>query len=132
MAVIILPALIVFPWIVRNYLVFDRLILVRDNLGGELAYSNSDCATFSLLWKHGQWLLLQSSSDREPERSAEVLAMGEARYNDSRLREARLWITDNPRKFMSLCVQRFVAFWLPHDRGNLFQIPRNRHDSLFT
>jgi hypothetical protein len=40
-----LPLLIVSLWMVRNYLVFKRPILIRDNLGKELANSNNPCAS---------------------------------------------------------------------------------------
>ena len=48
LVLILLPVVIVAPWIIRNYLVFDRYILVRDNLGLELTVSNSDGARFGL------------------------------------------------------------------------------------
>ena len=42
-----------------------------------------------------------------------VLTIGEARYNEIRLREAVDWIETHPTRFFKLCVQRFIAFWIP-------------------
>jgi len=120
-ALIILPAVMVSPWIVRNYLVFDRIILVRDNLGLELSVSNNDCAVFNLSAQLEGGCFQKVHPNRSASEAARVLAMGEARYNELRLREGRNWITKNSHRFMSLCAQRFVAFWLPHETEDLTQ-----------
>ena len=114
-ALILLPAMIVSPWIVRNYLVFDRVIFVRDNLGLELAVSNNDCAAFGLRTNMGSGCFQKFHPNGSVGEAAKVLALGEARYNEVRLHEAAIWIAGNAGRFMSLCAQRFVAFWLPHE-----------------
>ena len=118
-ALIILPTMMVSPWIVRNYLVFDRIILVRDNLGLELSVSNNDCAAFGVRVQIDSGCFQKVHPNGNMVEAAKVLAMGEARYNELRLHEAGHWITGNSHRFMSLCIQRLVAFWLPHDSENL-------------
>jgi hypothetical protein len=120
-ALIILPAIIVSPWIVRNYLVFHRIVFVRDNLGLELSVSNNDCAPFSLRENLAIGCLQKSHPNENVAEAGKVLAMGEARYNELRLREGIDWVTGNPHRFMSLCAQRFVAFWLPHFSEDLMR-----------
>jgi hypothetical protein len=120
-ALIILPAVMVSPWIVRNYLVFDRLILVRDNLGLELSVSNNDCALFGLIAQLDNGCFQKVHPNVNVSEAARVLALGEARYNELCLREGEHWITKNSHRFISLCAQRLVAFWLPHESENLTQ-----------
>jgi hypothetical protein len=105
----------VSPWIVRNYLVFDRLIPVRDNLGLELSVSNNDCATFGLRENLRTGCFYRVHPNGSDVEATKVLALGEARYNEVRLLEGRGWIAKHSDRFMSLCVQRFVAFWFPHE-----------------
>jgi hypothetical protein len=116
---ILLPVLMVSPWIVRNYLVFDRIILVRDNLGLELSVSNNDCAAFGLRANMQSGCFQDFHPNGSVGEAAKVLAMGEARYNELRLHQAVNWIAANLSRFTSLCAQRLVAFWLPHESDNL-------------
>jgi len=118
-ALIVLPVMMVAPWIVRNYLVFDRIILVRGNLGLELSVSNNDCAPFSLMANMVSGCFGKHHPGGNAGECAKILAMGEARYNELRLHEAIDWVTGNPHRFLSLCAQRFVAFWLPHNSESL-------------
>lgn len=43
---IVLAALVIALWLLRNFSVFHRFIFVRDNFGLELYVSNNDCAKF--------------------------------------------------------------------------------------
>lgn len=118
-ALVLLPAVMVVPWMVRNYLVFDRIILVRDDLGEAVSTSNNDCAAFSLRMNLDGGCFQKVHPNASMTESEKVLAMGEARYNELRLREAGRWISGNPHRFIELSVQRFVAFWLPHESEHL-------------
>jgi len=121
---VIAPALIVLPWIIRNYVVFDRIVPVRDNLGLELSVSNSDCAAFSLEANIQSGCFMVSHPDASLAQAYKVLAMGEASYNHDRLRQAWQWIGENPGSFGTLCLERMLAFWIPDDSnpiGHLLQ-----------
>lgn len=117
--VVLLPLMLITPWTFRNYKVFHRVILVRDNLGEVLATSNNPCAGFSItetrLVRGCYQTVHPNDSLAEARR---VRAMGEPSYYDTRMRAAIEWITANPEKFTELCRQRLVAFWLPHDLDN--------------
>jgi hypothetical protein len=107
------------PWIARNYLIFHRVILVRDNLGTELAVSNNECAEFGTLLNEVTHCFEKVHPNANREEATKVRALGEAQYNAARLREAVLWIDNNRSRFMELCRQRFVAFWMPHESADL-------------
>jgi hypothetical protein len=122
LAVIFLPFAVISPWLVRNYRVFHHAVLVRDNLGMEMAISNNDCATF---WSRNN---LASNCYQRPNESAveaaEVRTMGEYEYNREKMREAFLWIRRNPGKFAELTKQRFLAFWFSIPNGDYLAIRR--------
>lgn len=108
---IVVPALIVAPWTIRNALVFHRFILVRDNLGLELSVSNHDGAQFGLYQNFDSFNRVHPNGSIEEARR--VLALGEPAYNDLKLREALSWIGHNPARFAKLCALRALAFWFP-------------------
>ena len=118
-ALIILPAVMISPWIVRNYLIFHRVILVRDNLGTELAVSNNDCAVFGTLLNEVTHCFDKVHPNVNLEEARKVRALGEAQYNESRLHEAVSWIDNNRSRFIELLRQRFIAFWMPHESADL-------------
>jgi hypothetical protein len=115
---IILPVLIVSPWLVRNYLVFHRLSL-RDNFGLELATSNRDCAQFAARINFDSGCFDSSHPNGSLIEARKVAQMGEVRYNDQRLREGMKWIEGHPVRFLKLVGIRFVAFWFPTETANI-------------
>jgi len=113
---IVLPALIVVPWTVRNYLVFHRFILVRDDLGLELAVSNNDCAQFSTE-RNQAGCFQRNHPNASVSEGKRIIDLGEPDYNQLRLREALDWIKSHPRQFAWLTTCRFIAWWIPTDIG---------------
>jgi hypothetical protein len=111
--VVLLPALMVAPWMIRNYLVFDRIIFVRDNFGLELSVSNNDCAVFGIVQNRQSGCFAKVHPNANIDEARKVLAYGEPKYNDLKLREARSWIENHPARFLELSAVRFAAFWLP-------------------
>ena len=110
---ILLPILVIFPWTVRNYLVFHRFILIRDNLGLELSVSNNDCAQFGIQANIATGCFDKLHPNHNVNEARKVMELGEVKYNDMRLREALHWISSHPVKFTKLSLMRFIAFWLP-------------------
>jgi hypothetical protein len=108
---LLLPAMIVAPWTIRNALVFHRFIPVRDNLGLELAVSNNDCAMFGLYQNFDCFFEVHPNGSIAE--ASKVLSLGEPAYNDLKLREALTWIQTHPARFLELCALRFAAFWIP-------------------
>ena len=112
---VIVPLLLLVPWIIRNYVVFHHVVAVRDNLGMELGVSNNPCAKFSVMDNLAGCDIHPNRDYAEAQR---LLVLGEYNYNHQRLREALDWIAGNPSQFIHLTVQRTVAFWFPNHSGN--------------
>ena len=110
LVVILVPTVIVTPWLLRNYLVFDRFILVRDNLGLELAVSNSDRARFGMQDNFASGYFDEVHPNKSMKEAKKVLTYGEARYNELRLREALYWIRTHPTTFFKLCAKDVSPF----------------------
>jgi len=115
---ILLPALIVTPWTVRNYLVFHSLVPIRDNFGLELSVSNNDCAQFSIALNLASGCMNDHPSLNLNE-ARKVLELGEPKYFELRRQEALHWIGDHPARFLKLTAMRFVFFWMPSESGTI-------------
>ena len=113
-----IPFLIVSPWLIRNYRVFDHVVFIRDNFGLELAISNNPCARF--WFKANQFSHCYAHPNESAEEAEKVRAMGEYEYNQALQKEALSWIRSNPGRFATLTTQRLIAFWLPTPTGNPF------------
>jgi hypothetical protein len=119
-AILLIPILMVGPWTLRNFITFKRVIVLRDNLGLELAISNNDCASVSYELNHKTGCFDKLHPDLSSTEAARVREWGEPRYNDVRLREAVEWIGSHPERFAALSAQRSFAFWMPVDSANPF------------
>jgi hypothetical protein len=99
------------PWTLRNYEQFRKVFFMRDNLGLELAVSNSDNA--SPLFDEN----IQAPSYRSPlgsrAEAEKVLEMGEIAYSQERMQEAKAWIKTHPGRFLQLTLERVFYFWFP-------------------
>ena len=113
---LLMPALILTPWAIRNGVVFHRFILVRDDLGLELAVSNNNCAQFSME-QNFKGCFQQTHPNRNVREARRVIDLGEADYNQLRFYEALSWIKNHPRRFIQLSSYRFIAFWMPTESG---------------
>lgn len=120
MVIVLIPVVVVAPWLVRNYLVFHRFIPVRDNLGLELAVSNNDCARFGIQRNFETGCFQKEHPNVNLDEAKKVLALDEPKYNDLRLQEAKRWIAGNPVRFAKLCAMRFVVFWMPTETTSFF------------
>jgi hypothetical protein len=109
----LLPLVVVMPWTVRNFLVFHQPVFIRDDLGLELAVSNNDCASAFFEVNDENGCFESTHPNKNYEEAFRVREMGEVAYNHMRFHEALDWIKQNPKRFASLCEQRFVAFWFP-------------------
>jgi len=109
----LVPLLMVSPWIVRNYVVFHRIVFIRDNLGKELAESNNPCA--SALWavNNNNGCFASVDPNLNGDEALRLRSMGEVEYNRMRMGDAIHWIRANPGAFLALSAARFSAFWFP-------------------
>jgi len=95
---------VITPWLVRNYVVFDKLIFIRGDLGSEFRTGNNPLA-------HGSYIpLLRAGSN--PALTVQYNRMGEVDWVAEQGRLARQWITENPESFLRLSCQRAFLFWI--------------------
>lgn len=93
--------LVLVPWTVRNYAVFDRLIPVRDNFGLELSLGN----------RPGMQGTVDYSGDFPDHDPTMYSRMGEMKFMDTKFREATRHILANRAAFVSRFIRRWVEFW---------------------
>ncbi|MGB9255403.1 MAG: glycosyltransferase family 39 protein [Candidatus Korobacteraceae bacterium] len=95
---------VITPWLVRNYIVFDKVI-IRGDLGSELRAGNNrlaDGSGFVPEYRPGNNSLLY----------AQYKEMGEAAFDTEQGRQARIWIAEDPARFLALSCRRVFFFWL--------------------
>jgi len=113
LVLVLLPALMVAPWLLRNYQTFHQFVFIRNGLGLEMEVGNNSCASFSMEVNRLTSCYAQHHPNENREEASLVAEMGEVAYNKRKLRTAMEWIQENPGKFATLTVKRFVAFWTP-------------------
>lgn len=101
---IAVAALCVVPWLARNYLVFHRLVFIRDDFAVELRVGNQP-------GQNGRWDgdVHPSSSDYELSR---VLELGEVGYAQVAGQEALYTIRSHPRDFLRSTIFRVGYWWI--------------------
>jgi 4-amino-4-deoxy-L-arabinose transferase-like glycosyltransferase len=91
------------PWLVRNYEVFGRFVLIRDDFGLQFRLGN---------WKGADGMLmayLQPNLNRlELEK---FQTMGELAYGESCKQMAFEWVRENPGRFAAISLKRFFYYW---------------------
>ena len=115
LALVLLPMLLVAPWIARNFLVFHKLFFVRDNLGLEMAVSNRSCAGPLFDENESDGCFAEAHPNENLAAAAQVRELGEIEFNHLRMEEAITWIKTNPGPFVELSAERFAMFWFPPD-----------------
>ena len=127
---VVIPAVVILPWIVRNHVVFERFIFIRGNLGMELNVSNNPCAQFGMRINQRTGCFQAIHPSESIVEARKLGAMGEVAYQKALLNQAVEWIQQNPQRFLDLALQRFWLFWFPSDEGNnvaeLFSMGRRR------
>ena len=91
------------PWLVRNYNVFGRFVLIRDDFGQQFRLGNGPGADGILM------AYLQPNLDSEELQRFRTL--GELPYAEARKREAFAWIREDPGHFADVSFRRFVYYW---------------------
>lgn len=120
LTLLILPFLIISPWLVRNYRTFGHFVFMRDSLGLELATSNNPCATLWLKLNEATGCFASNHPNDGFEQAQRLLQLGEYQYNQQRMHEALEWIHANPGRFATLTGWRIVLFWFPSGTPNPF------------
>jgi len=95
------------PWTVRNYVELGRFIPIRDNLGLELWLGN----------RPGMQGTVDYSGDFPDHDPSTYARLGELRFMDAKLEDAKAFIVRHPVAFAERCLQRAVQFWyFPYSR----------------
>jgi hypothetical protein len=106
-------AIMLAPWVVRNYLVLGSPIWSRSNLGLELNLSNNDGV--SPLWRenHRADVFQKLNPSSNPIERQRISALGEVAYNKEKLAVAKQWMISHPGRLVTLTAQRIWYFWFP-------------------
>src|SRR5438105_5237329 len=91
------------PWMVRDYLTFHKIILIRGNFGVELRMGNGPSAD-------GQ-LKPYIHPTQDPQQFELYRHMGEVAYSKMRGEQAMEWIRAHPARFAQISLIRFYYYW---------------------
>jgi 4-amino-4-deoxy-L-arabinose transferase-like glycosyltransferase len=101
---VLTAALVVSPWLVRNYQVFGQFIFVRDNLPLEMYEANNDQS-------QGLWTRNEHPGNN-PEAMRRFQELGELGFMAEKKEEVRQFIREHPGRFLWFTVERAVYFWI--------------------
>ncbi|HEX8816353.1 MAG TPA: glycosyltransferase family 39 protein [Terriglobales bacterium] len=102
------------PWTVRNYVVFHRLLPLRDNFGLELWVGNYEGAIEAQPYPYPKDFPLIDPT--------EYNRLGEMRYMDLKLREGLEFVREHPGEYVVMAAYRFFFFW-NDPRGSWWLLP---------
>ncbi|MGH9528408.1 MAG: glycosyltransferase family 39 protein [Terriglobales bacterium] len=100
---VVVAMAVVSPWIVRNYIVFDKFIFVRDNMPLELHMANNDQS--GGLWTRNEHPANDSAAMHEFQR------LGELRFMDQKHEQFQQFLREHPGKFIGFTLERVFYFW---------------------
>jgi hypothetical protein len=121
---VLVIAVCLAPWVIRNCYALGSPIIARSNLGIELRISNNDFASADqrinlINGLYEKYHPLQNATE-----AAKLREMGEVAYNKQAEDEAKRWIQIHPWRFLELCLGRMRCFWL-------YQDPTSRMKTIF-
>ncbi|MEF3275707.1 MAG: glycosyltransferase family 39 protein [Chloroflexus sp.] len=103
-----LAGIVVLPWTVRNYQVFNRFVPLKTSFGLNFWMGNNPNATGFLYTMDGTPM----PATLPPERIAYLASLNEAERYAVLQREALTWIAAHPDRFLALTVRRLGYLWL--------------------
>jgi hypothetical protein len=109
---LVVTALFLAPWAIRNYVALGAPIWSRSNMGLELWLSNHEgvAATFQQNEALGFGTMHPCCDESE---RAHMRVVGEVAYNREKQRLAVAWIRSHLSRFVALTAERAVLFWTP-------------------
>jgi hypothetical protein len=103
-ATVLIFAICLVPWTVRNYRVFGKFIVLRSNFGLELWLGNNpDVSDTWTPWRH---------PNDDPEEAEKFKQMGEIAFMAEKQREASTFMRTHPAETLHFMFRRFVDNWL--------------------
>jgi 4-amino-4-deoxy-L-arabinose transferase-like glycosyltransferase len=122
---VLAAALVVSPWLVRNYEVFGKFILVRDNLPLEMYEANNDQS--SGLWTRNE------HPGNNPEAMRRFQELGELGFMAEKQQQVRQFIREHPARFAWFTVERAVYFWIAPPQATIvagYDLMISRHTNF--
>ncbi len=123
---IAVAAIVVSPWLVRNYEVFGKFVFVRDNLPLELHMANNQHS-------EGLW-----TRNEHPGNDADAMRQfqetGELRFMELKKIEFNQFVREHPGNFVWFSLQRAAYFWIaPPSFTNFkgYDLEISRHMNFF-
>ncbi len=91
------------PWLVRNYVVFGKMVFIRDNFGNEFRSGNNPLSQGVKV------------ANYDMAANGQIFAvyqhLGEIEINKKQADEGKEWVAQHPQRFVELCLLRFYYFW---------------------
>jgi len=100
---LLVSAVAVSPWLVRNYRVFHRPLLMKTNFWLEFTAGNSI--------NQWHWWSDDAHPTRNPAELRKFLEQGELPYMAGKRDEALEFLREHPGTYVWLCLRRFVYVW---------------------
>ena len=122
---VLTAALLVSPWLVRNYQVFGRFIFVRDNLPLEMYEANNDQSA-------GLWTRNEHPGNN-PEAMRRFQELGELGFMAEKRQEVRQFIREHPERFLWFTIERAVYFWIAPPQATIlagYDLMVSRHTNF--
>lgn len=107
LATMVIFAVFIVPWGVRNYYALGKFIITRSNFNIELSTGNNDAAEGRVVDPR------QIHPSVWPEAGRRVAEIGEVAYAAQEGEVARAWVWEHKARFVWLTVKRFYYYFIP-------------------
>jgi 4-amino-4-deoxy-L-arabinose transferase-like glycosyltransferase len=100
---VLIAFLCIAPWTIRNYQIFHRVFLVRDNLPMELHEANNESS-------EGLWTRTEHPGN-DPVSMRRFQELGEIGFMDEKKAQFHRFVREHPVEFVRFTLQRVWYFW---------------------
>ena len=108
---VLVAAVVVSPWPIRNAIRLGSPIWAKNNLGITMLASNHPGAGWDFYGNED--FIMQTTPTWVPSAALRLKAAGEVAYDKADLQESMQWIRANPGIFAKLVALRAFHFWFP-------------------
>ncbi len=126
LACVLVAALVISPWLVRNDRVFGSFIFIRDNLPLELHMANNDRSA-------GLWTRNEHPGN-DPDAMRKFQQTGEYPFMQLKRQEFLTFLREHPGQFVRFSLERAAYFWIaPPQFANIngYDLEISRHVNFF-